>query len=160
MRRIRHFTHFTVLGLALLLGSSATHVQANGKPTAIGTQATQACLTQGSTVVLKSAAGVFTIAFANGTSCSRFFAHNPGLTVQSVTPGFHTAGLTPTGTQRLHGNSTAAQFCPTRGATATVSFRTANSTTVGTAAFMNPLKSHGQCVSFFARNKSLMIVTH
>jgi hypothetical protein len=150
----------SVIALALAIGLSASGAQAKSKPTTGGTQAAQACLAGGSTVVLKTGTTLVTVAFANQVSCSRFFAHNPGVTIQSVTPGFHPSGLLPNGTQRLHGNSAAAQFCPARGSTATVSFRTLSSTTVGTATFTNPVKSHGQCVSYFARNKSLLIVTH
>jgi hypothetical protein len=70
-----------------------------------------------------------------------------------------TTGLRPSGTTTVHGNSAAAQLCPAPNAKGTVFFQTASSTTVGTITFKSPLKSHGECVSFFARNKSLLIVT-
>ncbi|HEX6507025.1 MAG TPA: hypothetical protein VF221_05270 [Chloroflexota bacterium] len=158
MRSIRSLS---VFALAMTFILTAPGVMAKGKPAHAGnTTAASSCLAQGSTLTLKNAAGTMTVtvSFRSQAACTRFLAHNPGMSVQSVTPGFTSVGLQPTSMHRVFGNSSAAQFCPASGTTAQVSFRTLSGTTTGMANFPNPLKSHGQCVSYFARNKSLLIV--
>jgi hypothetical protein len=60
----------SVIALALAIGLSASGAQAKSKPTTGGTQAAQACLAGGSTVVLKTGTTLVTVAFANQVSCS------------------------------------------------------------------------------------------
>jgi hypothetical protein len=92
-------------------------------------------------------------------ACAHFLQNSHALTVHTATPGMNTTGLQPSGTTTVHGNSAAAQLCPARNSTGTVYFRSATSTTVGSFTFTSSLKSHGQCVSYFATNKDLQIVT-
>jgi hypothetical protein len=90
--------------------------------------------------------------FANQTACQAFLRHNPTL---SAVPGSVTSTSTtppaPTGT--AHGNSQAAHFCPKNGGT--VNFKSVSGSQSGNMTF----KNHGECVSFFAQNRNLQIVT-
>jgi hypothetical protein len=142
--------------------STASIAMAKGKPAQAGkSQVTGACMATGSTVTAQNKSSTVTarVAFKTQRACAHFLQVNHSLTVHSVTPGMNTTGLQPTGTTTVHGNSAAAQLCPARNSTGTVYFKTASSNTVGTFTFSNSLKSHGQCVSYFAQNKNLQIVT-
>jgi hypothetical protein len=158
-RRILCVAAFALVG-SLALGTST--VMAQGKPTQQGkSQVTGACQAGGSTITAqnKTATVAANVAFKTSRACAHFLQHNPALTVHSVALGMNTTGLQPSGTTTIHGNSAAAQLCPARNSTGTVYFKTASSSSVGKVTFGSALKSHGECVSYFARNKSLQIVT-
>jgi hypothetical protein len=158
-RRMLSVAAFALVGSTAL---GASNVMAHGKPTQQGkSQLTGACLASGSTITAQNKTGIVAanVAFKTQLACAHFLQANRTLAVHSVTPGISTTGLQPSGTTTVHGNTAAAQLCPARNSTATVFFKTASSTIVGKVTFSSSLKSHGECVSYFARNKSLQIVT-
>jgi hypothetical protein len=152
-------------GALALAGSMALTVSAamaQGKPAQHGkSQVTGACMASGSTITAQNKTGTVAanVAFKTQRACAHFLKNNHALTVHSATPGMITTGLEPGGTTTVHGNSAAAQLCPARGSTSTVYFKTSANSIVGKSTFSNPLKSHGECVSYFAQNKNLQIVT-
>lgn len=158
-RRALTVTAFALIG-SIAWGAPAA--MAKGKPTQPGkSHVTGACLAGGSTIAAQNKTGTVAanVAFKTQAACAHFLQNNHALTVHTVTPGMNTTGLQPSGMTTVHSNSAAAQLCPSRNSTGTLYFKSATSTTVGTFTFNSPLKSHGVCVSYFARNKNLQIVT-
>jgi hypothetical protein len=146
-----------VAAITTLIAFSGSSVMAKGKGSGANKGKAKTCLAGASTMTLQNKAGKqkTTVAFKNGTACLNFLKHEKNLKVTTVGPGANTSLTTPTGKSSKHGNSMAAQLCPAKSSTTkAIYFRNAVNTVTGKS-FAN----HGQCVSFFAKDHSLLIVT-